>query len=304
MRLRHVRAFVTVVESGSMSGAARALGVSQPSVTKSIRALESDLHVQLVQRTNRGIVPTRYGRVLFSRAKVAHSELSKAEQEVGELAGLESGFVTFGCGPVVAEFIVPEAVVAFRKQFPLADIRIIEGFANALVPRVRDETLDFAVGARLPDFPRDSAIRFRPLFVHDRVVVGRRGHPLARAKSLKDLVHSAWLTFEPRPLLERDFSTHGLPTPKPVIQCESHVGFLSLLQNTDMLGIVPRSILSKPAIGESLRVFEISEQLPKLTVGLFTRSDSPLTPAAAVMARGITAAGRKMARARLASLSA
>jgi hypothetical protein len=46
-------------------------------------------------------------------------------------------------------------------------------------------------------------------------------------------------------------------------------------------------------------------QLPKLTVGLFTRSDSPLTPAAAVMARGITAAGRKMARARLvASLSA
>jgi LysR family transcriptional regulator, regulator of abg operon len=304
MRLGHVQVFVAVLETGSMSSAARALGVSQPSVSKSVRTLESDLHVQLVQRTTRGVVPTRYGRVLFSRAKVVQSELSKAEQEIGDLAGLESGVVTFGCGPVVAEFLVPEGVVEFRKQYPLADIRIVEGFTNALVPRVRDESLDFAVGARLPDFERDSGIRFRPLFVHDRVVVGRRGHPLGRVKSLSKLAQAAWLTFEPRPLLDSIFSTHGIPTPKPVIECESYIGFLSLLQYTDMLGIVPRSILSKPATGDSLRILELSEKLPGRTVGLFTRADSPLTPAAAAMARGITAAGRKLARVRSAAASA
>lgn len=300
MRLSHVRVFVAAVETGSMSSAARALGVSQPSVTKSIRTLESDLHVQLLQRTTRGVVPTQYGRVLFSRAKVAHSELSKAEQEIGDLAGLVSGFVTFGCGPFGAVFLVPEAVVAFRKQYPLADVRIVEGFSNALIPLVRDATLDFVVGPRFREFERNGGIRFRPLFPLDRVVVGRKGHPLGRVKSLSNLTQAAWLTFEPRPLLEQCFSAYGLVPPKPIILCESFSGFLSLLQHTDMLGIVTRSIFMNPALGDSLQIFSLKEVLPELPVGLFTRADSPLTPAAAAMAKGIMAAGRKYARIRYA----
>lgn len=294
MRLNQIRDFIALVESGSMSAAARTVGVSQPSITKSLRALETELHVQLVQRTARGIVPTRFGQLFFSRAKVARSELGKAVEELGQLAGLQAGSVSFGCGPVVADLVVPEAMELFRRQFPQADVRMVEGFAHALVPKVRDETLDFAVGPRLPEFRPGGNVRFRPLFVHDRVVAGRRGHPLARAKSLAELSKAAWLTFEPRELVERDFASHGLPMPRPVVQCESYIGFLRLLETTDMLGTVPRS--TRPLSGDPLRIFELPEKLPTLTVGMFTRVDSPLTPAAAVLARAIVSSSRKLTK--------
>lgn len=296
MQLNQIRDFVALVEGGSMSAAARSIGVSQPSITKSIRLLEAELHVQLVHRTTRGVVPTRYGQMFFARAKVARSELGRAVQELGQLAGLQQGggSVAFGCGPVVADRLVPDAMVVFRKQFPRADVRMVEGFGQTLVPKVRDETLEFAVGPRLPEFRSDPAIRFRPLFAPERVVMGRRGHPLSRAKSLAELTSSAWLTFEPQALVERDFASHGLPMPRPLVLCESYIGFLRLLENTDMLGIVPR--IARPLAGGPLRIFEITEPLLTLTVGMFTRADSPLTPAAAALAKALVASSTRLAK--------
>src|SRR5256885_1396346 len=124
-----------------MSAAARALGISPPNITKSIPALESQLRGQPLQRPPPGGGAPRFGRLLYSRAKVAQSELLRAEQELGELAGHQAGSVAFGLGPVVADLVMPPAMAAFRRQFPLAGVRIFEAFAHTLVPMVRDETL-------------------------------------------------------------------------------------------------------------------------------------------------------------------
>jgi LysR family transcriptional regulator, regulator of abg operon len=296
VKLSHIRDFVAVIDNGSMSAASRVLGISQPSITKSIRSLERELQLQLVQRTTRGVVPTQYGRAFFLRAKAAQSELLKARQEIGQLAGSRAGFLAFGSGPVVADLILPQAVASFRKQFPLAEVRIFEGFAHTLIPLVRDTTLEFAVTARLPQFRRERGIGFQPLFFHDRVVVGRKGHPLAGARSLRDLVNTPWLSFEPRNLLEREFKSRALRTPASVILCESYTGFVRLLETSDMVGILPRSVLFRSPAREVLRALDIAETLPTLTVGLFSRPDTPLTPAAAAMAQAITAAGHKLAR--------
>jgi LysR family transcriptional regulator of abg operon len=78
MRLSQIRDFVAAVEAGSINGAARALAVSQPGITKSIRALEKDLQAQLVQRSTRGVTPTEYGRAFYLRARIAQSELRQA----------------------------------------------------------------------------------------------------------------------------------------------------------------------------------------------------------------------------------
>ncbi len=75
MRLTQVRDFVAVVESGSIRAAARKLSVSQPAITKSVRGLEGELQVRLLQRSSKGIVPTPSGRAFFVRARVAQSEL-------------------------------------------------------------------------------------------------------------------------------------------------------------------------------------------------------------------------------------
>lgn len=292
MRLTQVRDFVMVVESGSIGAAARQLGVSQPGITKSIRTLETELHVKLLQRTTRGIVPTEYGRTFFARAQVAQAELRKAHQEIQQLLGERLGSVAFGVGPLVASQLVPEAVGRFRKQFPQAELRVVEGLSHTLVPLVQSEALDFAVVVRVPRIRLGAAITFRPLFVTHRIVVARKGHPLANARSLAQLADAPWGNFEPRAVLEHTFSTVGLRAPAPIILCESYNAFVAMVARTDMLAIVPRSVLRDSFDGDRLLQISITEEMPSFTVGVFTRADTPLTPAAAAMAKAISAVGR------------
>ena len=148
MRLTQIRDFIAVVDSGSIRAAARKLGVSQPAITKSVRLLEAELNLRLLQRSSKGILLTAAGRAFFARARVAQSELLKAKEEAAQEGGLQTGSVEFGVGPTAGFMIVPEAVARFREQFPDARLRILGGYTNTLLPLVRDETLDFAIGTR------------------------------------------------------------------------------------------------------------------------------------------------------------
>jgi DNA-binding transcriptional LysR family regulator len=299
MRLTQIRDFVTVVEAGSIRAAARKLGVSQPAITKSVRSLEEELHSRLVQRTPHGVVPTPQGRAFFARARVAHSELHKAEEELTQLDSQSTGSVAFGVGPVVALMVVPEAVTSFRRQFPRARLRIMEGYAHTFLPLVRDETLDFALTLK-PDGKLDSALAFRPLFRLDFVVVARKGHPLRNARSLTELPSAEWISLmppgSPGGPLERAFASAGLPAPQQMIRCDSHHVAVALLAKTDILGIVSTRMLKQPPALNFLQRIAVAEKMPSYTVGLITRLDPPLTPLAAVMAKATTAVARQVAR--------
>lgn len=297
MRLKQIEDFIRVIEAGSIHAAARKLGISQPAVTKSVRALETELDVQLVRRTNHGIIPTPAGRAFFARVRAAHSELRKAKEEVAQFEG--EGSVAFGVGPTVGMLIVPDAIAEFRRKYPGARVRIMEGLPIMLLPLVRDETLDFATGGR-PDGKLDPALAFRPLFHHDFVVVARNGHPLRNSRSLAELREADWLSIAPYGFpggpLERMFSAAGLPTPKQTIQCESYHIVVAVLSKTDMLGIITSRLLAAPFARDLLQQIPVAAPLPSYTAGLFTRRDSALTPVAAAMAKAVMMAARRLAR--------
>lgn len=299
MRLKQIRDFVSVVESGSIRAAARNLGVSQPAITKSVRSLEAELHSQLVQRTPHGVVPTAAGRAFFARARIVQLELRKAEEDVAQLGGDGAGSVAFGVGPASVYRYVSEAVVQFREQFPKAHVRIVEGLGYVLLPQVRNETLDFAVCPRF-DLVPDRAVAFRPLIRSNLVVVGRKGHPLRNARSLAQLVDVEWISLLPPGsrgvTIDGVFSSAGLPRPLQRIQCESYNVLVTLLANTDMLGVVSRRHLNEPGACSLLQQIAITESIPALTVGMLTRIDPPLTPVAAAMAKAVVATARRTAR--------
>jgi len=297
MRLRQIRDFIAVVESGSVRGAAKALQVSQPALTKSVRSLEAELQAQLLRRSPQGVVPTREGRAFFVRAKAAQSELGKAREELAELSGAEQGSVAFGAGPLVTSLIVPDAVAAFRAGHPRTRIHIMEGFTRELLPLVRDETLDFAIG---PRFQRnlDAGFRFRPLFCNTLSIVVRHGHPLEDAQSLRELVNSEWISVFPSGAqnpVAGAFSAARLPPPEQLIRCDSFHVALNLVLKTDGVGITSGLMLAKAGLGERLREIRVREPLPEFTVGLFVRSGSPLSPRAGAMAKEIASAARALA---------
>lgn len=299
MRLTQIRDFLAVVESGSIRAAARKLGVAQPTLTKSVRSLEAELHVQLLGRSARGIVPTASGRAFFARARVAQSELRKAEEEAAQLGGSSVGTVALGMGSVGTVLILPDAVARFRRQFPRARVRVVEGVAHMLLPAVRDETLDFAFGLR-PATTLDRTLRFRPLYRSQLVVAARKRHPLGSARSLAELAAADWLTTIslglPGGPLAQLFASAGLAPPQPVIQCESYNAVVALLAKTDMLGLMQRRMLREPFAREFLQDVAVAEPMPSVTAGIFTRADAPLTRVAAAMARAVAAAARQVAR--------
>jgi len=297
--LRQIEDFLAVVESGGIRAAARKRGVSQPAITRSMHRLESDLGAQLVQRTPRGILLTSSGRAFFARVRVAHAELRKAADEAA--GGSAGGSVDFGVGPVAGMLIVPEAVADFRRQFPSARIRIVEGFAPQLGPLVRDGSLDFAIGAR-QHFKADSALTFKPLFTHQLVVAARKGHPLGGAHSLKDLAGAEWISLVPQGSdyspLDRAFEEAGLPTPGHVIRCESYHVLVALLTASNMLGILTGRLLSIALAGDLLKVIPVRETLPAYTTHLMARAGIPLSRPAASLTRMIIMAARRLAKTR------
>jgi DNA-binding transcriptional LysR family regulator len=299
MRLNQIRDFIATVEAGSMRAAARSVGVSQPALTKSVRQLENELGVQLLQRTTRGVLPTRSGLAFLTRARVVQAELRRAAEDLDDIKGERGGAVAFGVSPSAAVLLVPEALVRFRQKYPLAAVRVVEGILQGLLPLLRDETLDFAVGQKPPG-KLDPAIRHRPLYRAQLVVAGRRGHPLRAARSLRQLTEASWLMYTPRGqggVLERVFSAAGLPGPRVIVHCESYAAALALLARTDTLGLVVPQLLAQPYAHGFLQEIEIEEGLPALPVGLFSRSNAPLAPAAAAMAEAVTATARRLARA-------
>ena len=301
MRLSQLRDFLAVVDSGSIRAGARSLEVAQPTITKSIRSLEAELHAQLLQRMAHGVVLTAAGRAFFARARLIQGELRKAEEEVAQVAGAGEGSVTLGMGPVTGTLLLAESVSQFREQFPRSRIRVVEALGHALWPLVRDQTLDLAVSIG-PDPKREPALDFRPLFRMEFAVVARKGHPLRSARSLARLADADWLTLLPPPTsgspLDLIFSAAGLPGPRALIECDSHTSMIALLAKTDMLGSISRRLLATPLVRDWLEEIPVAEALPSLTVGIITRSDPPLTRVAAAMARAVSVVARRYVRSR------
>lgn len=300
MRLSQLRCFLAVVDTGSLRAAARSIGVSQPAISKSIRQLESDLNTQLLQRNARGAAVTEAGKAFLARARVIQSEVRKAEEDVQRLRGGEQGSVAFGIAPAACMLIVPDAMLQFRRHHPQAKVRIVEGVNPALVPQVRDETLDFSVG-QAPAAPLDGALKFKPLFRPQLAVVGRRGHPLRGVKSLRDLSGAEWLMFYPPgtgATLEKAFAAAGLPLPKAIVQCESYAAALSLLTRTDALGLLIPQVAADLPGQRDLQVIAVHETIPAPLIGAYVRADTPLTPAASAMVHAVTVTARRLARQR------
>lgn len=296
MRLNQIRDLLAVVEAGSLRAAARRIGISQPAMSKSLAQLERELQAQLLLRTARGIVLTPAGRAFVARGRVIEGELRKARDDLSALRGSREGAVAFGVGPAVTVPLVPDAMARFRAKWPRAHVRIREGMRTALLPLVRDETLDFTISENVAP-GGEAGLQFRPLIKPELVIVGRRGHPLAHAKTLQELAAADWLIFNPpgaRGALERTFEAAGLPPPNALVHCESYATALALIARSDLLGLVLRELTELTLADQFVQGWRLREKISPPTIGIFSRADTPLSPAAAAMVQSLGAAARAL----------
>jgi LysR family transcriptional regulator of abg operon len=299
LSLAQLRQLVALADAGSIGAAARTLGVSQPAVTKSLRALEARLGVALVRRTTRGTELTKHGQTFLLRARSACREIERGEAELADAATQAGGPIVLGASPAAAAALLPGPLKRLRRDFAV-DVRIIEGMPVATLPRVRDESLDFALGPSLrASLAGDLACT--PLYRNEMAIVVRRGHPLAAARSLVELMDCEWITagLGTASLIVDDmFTAAGLPTPRWAIRCESVPGLIAITAQSDFVATLPRSLLTLGIAERLLEPINVREKMASSTMSLFTKRDSPLPAAADKLVRLIKAEAKRLRAAR------
>jgi LysR family transcriptional regulator of abg operon len=295
LSLSQLRQFVALAEAGSVGGAARALGVSQPAATKSLRALEAELGVVLIRRTARGTELTQHGHTFLLRARSACREIDRGQAELADAVKQASGPVVLGASPAAAAALLPGPLKLLRRDFPV-DVRIIEGMPVATLPRVRDQSLDFALGPSLRT-PLASDLVCVPLYPNEMAIVVRRGHPLAAKRSLADLMDSEWITAglgSASLVVDDMFTAAGLPTPRWAIRCESIPGLIAITAQTDLIATVPKSLLALGIADRLLEPIRVREKMAASTMSVFMKRDSPLNAAAGRLVRLIKDEGKRL----------
>ncbi len=161
-----MRLLVEVERQGSLSGAARAIGIGQPSASQHLRLLEAAAGQRLVERDGRGSRLTEAGRLLAARASQALATLGAAEEELGALAGLQTGTVHLGASTVPGVYLLPDTLGCFRRDFPGVTVEVEIASSGEILKRLLAGRVQLAlVGVDAAD----DRVRLEP-FLEDELV--------------------------------------------------------------------------------------------------------------------------------------
>jgi DNA-binding transcriptional LysR family regulator len=182
-----LRQFVAAAREEHMTRAAELLGIPQPTLSRSIARLESELGVPLFTRPGRSVRLTRHGRYLLESSERALLALSASLERLTGEADLARGRVALGFLHTFGGEIVPRLMRDFRASHPAVRFALVQDGSQRLLARLRDGEIDLCLTSPLPSGPdvlaRGLAEQRIDLFVPagHRLAAKRGGMPLAEA---------------------------------------------------------------------------------------------------------------------------
>lgn len=145
MQLQHLTYFVAVAQERSFTQAAAGLGVSQPTLSKQIRALENSLGTRLLIRDRAGVELTSAGEALLPHAQRILIEAENATRSVHEVAALRRGRVRMGATPSMVEGLLGPVLTRFRAEHPAIDLEVHEAGSRDLTMELSTGRIDLAL---------------------------------------------------------------------------------------------------------------------------------------------------------------
>ena len=242
MNLIHIRNVIAIVERGSLRSASRQLGIAQPALTRSVRDLEKELGAELFERARAGMTVTPVGELFYRRAKGIEAEIKRTLDEIEQIKGRDLGMVTVGLSTAAHLELLPRILNPFRKRFPAMRIKLLEGLFPLFEADIRDGHIDLYYGPVRKDFA-DPGLIIEPLFRNPRIIVARRGHPLAGATSIGELAGASWVTtpvmIDSAYEVNAMFTEAGLPPPHIAMEAASGLSIMTAVLSTDLLAPMP-----------------------------------------------------------------
>lgn len=190
----HLRTLVAVANSGSFTVAARELGLSQPTVHRSARALEDIAGIEFFVVSPSGVALTRAARSFVRGAKLAQAEIKQGIDEINRAEGKHAGSIRLGSLPLARTSIVPHATNALIAEMNGVQVRVVDGRYGELLRSLREGDLDCLIGALRQPPPADDVTE-ETLFHDDLTIVAHPSHPLHRREGLcvEDTLAYPWV---------------------------------------------------------------------------------------------------------------
>jgi LysR family hydrogen peroxide-inducible transcriptional activator len=180
--LRQLRYFLVTARHRSLRQAALELGIAQPSLSAQLKALESALEIQLLERSRGGIALTPVGRTMVAEAKVAVGA-AETMQEAAQLAAHgPTGTFRFGVAPSLGPYILPWILPQIRDRYHGVKFFVREAVSSALVEGLKGGAYDLIL---TPKPPEDPALVTMPIMREPVDLVIYKSHPFAKFASIK-----------------------------------------------------------------------------------------------------------------------
>lgn len=270
-------ALIAIYESGSFRQAARRLRVSETWVHRSARLLEAQLQTKLFQHNAHGISTNKRGARFAQCALRAMRELEWVPEELDARRGVARGQILIGALTLAGQYFVASTLSKFVSTYQLANVRVINGPYDALLPKLCAGSLDFLIGLLKNPAPVDDVIE-EELLPDPYLITVRQDHPLANKKRVTkaDLNGYDWILSPSgasrRIVFENTFP--GLSGPHSNIESSSLPTITAMLANTDRMAILTQSELHVAhQQGQPLQALNFVPIEPSTAIGVTTRKD-------------------------------
>lgn len=269
---RAIRTFLAVVRSNSISGGARALNISQPSVSNAIAQLEQSLGVLLFRRLRSGIALTPEGEALLRRAEAIDSVLRDAEAEIRLASAGVLGPLRIGGTPGALVSLLPQVVRQLEARIGRFALHVVERADQDLAAMLHKGEIELAfvtTGIEEPPEGIEEITFSRDPFA---LIVGQQNDHLPASLSLKQTMAMRWVLPEARGAFRRQtdalFIAADVPMPQDIIRCDSLLTTKAIVRGSQRVTILPRQVASAELSIGVLRAITIEEAEFSRSIGI------------------------------------
>jgi len=276
IQLMQVEGFLEVARRGSVSRAAEALFITQPTLTARLKALERDLGTPLFLRTPHGMRLTDAGRAWIPYAERALRALVDGRDALAQVMTASAGHLMIAAAPAVSTYVLPELLERFVAAHPRVEVSVRTGHSEDVVELVLRDEVQIGLGRTI----RHPDLELRPFHTEDMVLVTAPEHPFTKRPSvtMAEVAGQKLIMFDRTSsyyeIAQGAFLSSGVSL-RGLMELDSIEAAKKMVERGLGVALLPGSAVAREVQGGTLCVVKMKDAPPmQNTIVVFRRRDA------------------------------